>query len=246
MSLKPWAMLACLLALAACDAKQEDDFDRRLHAYLVANPEVIRDAATKLRDKRAKEATAALRQAQPALERDDRDFVANPDGRVTVVQFFDYRCPYSRAVAPHVDALIAQNRDVRFVFKQYPVFGSASDYAARVSLTPQGKSKGLELHRALMGQKDLSVVRVDRIVGRLGLNPREVEAAARNPAIGEQIDDTRALAQDIRVTGTPTFVVAGETIPGADIERLADAIVRARAASLASVGEALTRTPVAP
>jgi len=149
-------------------------------------------------------------------------------------------------VAPDVDALIAQNRDVRFVFKQYPVFGSASDYAARVSLTPQGKSKGLELHRALMGQKDLSVVRVDRIVGRLGLNPREVEAAARNPAIGEQIDDTRALAQDIRVTGTPTFVVAGETIPGADVERLADAIVRARAASLASVGEALTRTPVAP
>lgn len=247
MNFKPATILASLLMLGACERVGDADFDRRLHAYLVQHPEVIRDAAIKLRQKRAAEAAAVLKQAQPALERDARDFVANPGGRATVVQFFDYRCPYSRAMAPEIDRLIAQNPDVRFVFKQYPVFGSASDYAARVALTPQAKAKGLELHRALMGQKDLNAVRVDRIVRRLGLNPRDIEAASRTPAVDEQIRDTRALAQDIHVTGTPTFVVAGEIIPGADADRLDAAISRAKAQALSSVlGEALGKAPVAP
>lgn len=246
MNLKLAPILAGLLVLTACDKVADADFDRRLRAYLLEHPEVIREAAIKLRRERAAQAAAELKQAQPALERDARDFVANPGGRATVVQFFDYRCPYSRAMAPEVDRLIAQNPDVRFVFKQYPVFGSASDYAARIALTPQAKAKGLELHRALMGQKDLTPVRVDRIVSRLGLNPRDVELASRAPEIAEQIGDTRALAQDIHVTGTPTFVVAGEIIPGADADRLDAAIARARAQALSSVvGEALGKAPVA-
>ncbi|WP_312165483.1 DsbA family protein [Phenylobacterium sp.] len=247
MNLKLGAVLASLLVLGACEQQDPADFDRRLRAYLLEHPEVIREAAIKLRQERAAQAAAVMKQAQPALEHDARDFVANPGGRATVVQFFDYRCPYSRAIAPEVDRLIAQNPDVRFVFKQYPVFGSASDYAARVALTPQGKAKGLELHRALMGQKDLNALRVDRIVGRLGLNPREVEQASRAPQIEAQIGDTRALAQEIHATGTPTFVVAGEVIPGADAERLAAAISRARAQALSSIlGDALGKAPVAP
>ena len=247
--LKPLMAGLGLLALAACEAPQKGAvrndaaFERELRAYLLEHPEVIREAAAKLQAKKAAEARAVLAQAKSALERDPRDFVANPGGRVTVVQFFDYRCPYSRAVAPDVDRLIAANRDVRFVFKQYPVFGSASDYAARVALTPQGKARGLALHRALMAQKDLNVVRTDRILSQQGLKPREVDAAARDPALAEQIADTRELALKLDLKGTPTFVIAGEIIPGADIVRLEAAIARARASNLSSVGEALTRNP---
>lgn len=249
MNLKQLLVAAALLSLAGCDGLQkapvqnDPAFDRRLRAYLLEHPEVIRDAAAKLQAEKAAKARAVLAKAQPALERDARDFVANPDGRATVVQFFDYRCPYSRAVAPDVERLIAANRDVRFVFKQYPVFGSASDYAARAALTPQGKAKGLALHRALMAQKDLNPARTDRILGQQGLNARDVEAAAHDPAIAEQIADTRELALKLNLKGTPTFVVAGEVIPGADIERLETAIARARASALSSVGEALTRNP---
>ena len=249
MRLKPLAIGLGLLALAGCDAPQkravqnDPAFERELRAYLLAHPDVIRDAAAKLQEKKAAQARAVLAEAKSALERDPRDFVANPDGRATVVQFFDYRCPYSRAMAPEIDRLIAANRDVRFVFKQYPVFGSASDYAARAALTPQGKAKGLALHRALMAQKDLNVVRTDRILAQQGLNPREVDAAARDPDLAKQIADTRELALKLDLKGTPTFVVAGEIIPGADVERLEAAIARARASALSSVGEALTRNP---
>jgi protein-disulfide isomerase len=249
MRLKPLLIAAGALVLAGCDglkkeAVQNDPaFDARLRAYLLEHPEVIRDAAAKLQAKRVEQARAVLAEAKPALERDPRDFVANPGGRATVVQFFDYRCPYSRAIAPDVDRLIAANPDVRFVFKQYPVFGSASDYAARAALTPQGKAKGLALHRALMAQKDLNVVRTDRILAQQGLNPREVDAAARNPDLAKQIADTRELALKLNLKGTPTFIVAGEIIPGADVERLEAAIARARASALSSIGEALTRNP---
>lgn len=249
MKLKPMLIVAGLLAVSGCDEPQsgarDPAFEKRLRAYLLEHPEVIREAATKLQADRAARLRATIAQSLPALERDPRDFVANPDGRATVVQFFDYRCPYSRAVAPDVDRLIAANPDVRFVFKQYPVFGSASDYAARAALTPQGKAKGLALHRALMAQKDLNAVRVDRIVARQGLNPREVEAAARDPRLAEQIAATRELALKLDLKGTPTFIVGGEIIGGADVERLEDAISRARAAALASVAEPLTRSAVA-
>ncbi|MBA4014156.1 MAG: disulfide bond formation protein DsbA [Phenylobacterium sp.] len=249
MRLKSLLIAVGALALAGCDGLQkrtvqnDPAFEARLRAYLLEHPEVIRDAAAKLQAKKAAQARAVLAEAKPALERDPRDFVANPGGRATVVQFFDYRCPYSRAIAPDVDRLIAANPDVRFVFKQYPVFGSASDYAARAALTPQGKAKGLALHRALMAQKDLNVVRTDRILAQQGLNPREVDAAARNPDLAEQIADTRELALKLNLKGTPTFVVAGEIIPGADVERLEAAIARARSSALSSVGEALTRNP---
>jgi len=229
------AGLACLFLLAGCARQTDEAFERRLHAYLLAHPEVIQEAAIKLREKQAKAAAHVLKNAQARLERDPRDLVANPDGVVTVVEFFDYRCAYCKAAAPDVAKLIKDNPDVRFVFKQYPVFGSVSDAAARMALTPQGKDKGLALHESLMGQKALTDVRLDAVIGQLGLDPGAVREAARDPAIDAQIRDARALAQEIRITGTPTFILGGEVIAGADMARLRGAILRARGEALGAL-----------
>lgn len=225
------AALACLLLLSGCERQEEKAFESQMREYLLAHPEVIQEAAVKLKQKQAAAIAAVLKDPDGRLGRDPRDFVANPNGGVTVVQFFDYGCTYSRAIAPEVLKLIAQNPDVRFVFKEYPVFGSASDMAAKAALTPQGKARGLELYRSFMSQKTLSDARLDGALRGAGLNPQDVRAAARDPAIEKQIRDTRALAQEINVKGTPTFVVGGQAIQGADIEKLREAIVRARSMS---------------
>ena len=241
-----WATLAALLAaltLAGCQKVEDQAFGMRLRAYLREHPEVVQEAAVKLRQKRAIASHQALAGARERLEADPRDFVANPGGHVTVVQFFDNRCLYCSAAAPDVLALIAQNPDVRFVFKQYPIFGSTSDYAARIALTPQGKAKGLELYRAFLGQKDLTPARVDALAAKAGLDPAVLQLAVTDPAIDEQIRDTRALAQAIDVRGAPTFVVGDQIIQGADTESLRAAITRARSLSLSSVGADLTLRP---
>lgn len=237
------AALLLALTLSGCQEIEDQAFEMRLRAYLRAHPEVVQEAAQKLRQKRAAASQRALTEARARLEADPRDFVANPDGHVTVVQFFDNRCVYCSAAAPDVLALIAQNPDVRFVFKQYPIFGSTSDYAARVALTPQGKARGLALYRAFLGQKDLTPARVDALAAKAGLDAATLQLAATDPDIAAQIRDTRALAQEIDVRGAPAFVVGGQIVQGADIDGLRAAITRARSLSLSSMGADLTLRP---
>ncbi len=231
--------LGCALLIAGCSRQSDKAFDKEMREYLLAHPEVIQEAAIKLKQKQAAAAVGALKNAQQRLERDPRDFVANPNGSITVVQFYDYRCTYCQAVAPEVLKLIANNPDVRVVFKEHPVFGGVSDSAAKVALTPQAQGKGLGLYRALMSQRKLTEARLDTVISSVGLNPQDVRAAARDPAIAQHILDTRSLAQEINITGTPTFVVAGQVIQGADMDKLDQAIKRARSTSY----EALASTP---
>lgn len=237
--------VAAVLALSGCEQVEDKAFELKLRAYLRDHPEVIREAAQKLKQKKIAAAARTLDLARPRLERDPRDFVVHPDGHVTVVQFFDNNCLYCSAAAPEVLALIAQSPDVRFVFKQYPVFGSTSDYAARVALTPQGKARGLELYRAFLGQKKLTPARVDALAAKAGLGPADLQLATSDPAIAQQIGDTRALAQEIGLQGVPAFVVGGQVVQGADIDGLRAAITRARSSSLSSMSDSLIRRPAA-
>src|SRR5580698_1841724 len=126
-------LIACAVALAACD-RSDKAFDDRVHAYLVKHPEVIQEAADALQKKQQIRAAAmteaAIGQSRQALERDPRDFVANPNGKITVTEFYDYRCPHCINAAPAVLKMIKTQPDVRFVFKEFPIFGDVSEHAA--------------------------------------------------------------------------------------------------------------------
>src|SRR5579859_2833774 len=219
--------------LAGCQRADDAAFGQRVHAYLMAHPEVIREAAEKLNhnEKLAAEkaSTDAIAKFRGQLEHDPRDFVANPNGKVTVVEFFDYRCGYCKLAAPEVIKLIAQNPDVRFVFKEFPIFGEVSDTAAKIALTREAKAKGVQLYQALMSEKALDDAALDRHLVEVGVNPAEARKAAQHPLIDRQILDTHALAQSIKIDGTPAFVVGDAMIPGADIPALRAAIAAARA-----------------
>ena len=97
-----------------------------------------------------------------------------------------------------------------------------------------------------MAQKDLTPARVDALARAAGVDPAAMQQAAQDPDVARQIRDVRALAQEINVAGTPAFVVGGEVIQGADMERLRTAIARTRGATVGAFGEALTRSPPQP
>ena len=236
--------LAALLLLAGCQKSDDAAFGRRVHAYLMAHPEVIREAVAKQDENERlaarKASTSAIGKFRSQLERDPRDFVANPDGKVTVVEFFDYRCGYCKLAAPDVVKLIEQNPDVRFVFKEFPIFGEVSDTAAKIALTPAAKAKGLDLYKAWMGEKALDEAGLDRHLAQAGLDPAGVRKASDDVAIQRQLLDTRALAEALKIEGTPAFIVGDTLIPGADIPALKAAILAAKAGGALST---LKQTP---
>ena len=229
------APLAIAVALAGCQAKTPDAaFGDKVRAYLLAHPEVIEEAVVKLRQnqmlEQAKAGAAEVSKYRQQLEADPRDLVINPNGTYTVVEFFDYRCGYCKLVAPEIVKLVAENPDVRFVFKEFPIFGEVSDTAAKMALTPQGKTTGLVLYKAWMADRGLDEAALDRHLAEAGLNPADVRKASTDPQIETQLADVRDLAKKLGLQGTPAFVVGDYLIPGADIGAVRAALAKVKAA----------------
>lgn len=225
--------LCAILALTGCQKSADATFGQKVRTYLLDHPEVIEEALVALNAKKqaaaADLAKAALKTHRKALQDDPRDFVANPGGKITVVEFFDYRCSFCKLAAPEVVKIVHDNPDVRFVFKEFPIFGAESDLAAKVALTAAGKAKGLELYRALMTEKALDEGAIDRHLASLGIDPAQAHAAGEAPAIAKQLADTRELAKALNIEGTPAFIVGDRMIPGADLPALRAAISDAKA-----------------
>lgn len=236
------ALVACAalaLPLAACQ-KQDDAFGQKVRAYLLEHPEVIEEAVVKLQQNKqaAAHATAkaSLAKYREQLERDPRDFVANPDGKITVVEFFDYRCGYCKVSAPEVVKLIEENPDVRFVFKEFPIFGGESELAARVALSPQAKPKTPELFQRFMAEKALDEAAIDRHLRAVGVDPVAAKTAGESAEVQKHLADIRALAQALAIEGTPAFIVGDRMIPGADMDALRAAIAEAKTGQLKTPG----------
>ncbi|MBW8814656.1 MAG: DsbA family protein [Caulobacterales bacterium] len=230
--------LVAAMALAGCQkpAAADPAFGAKVRAYLLEHPEVIEEAVAKLRQNQmleaAKATASSVQKFRSQLENDPRDLVINPKGEFTVVEFFDYRCGYCKLVAPEVVKLVKENPDVRFVFKEFPIFGEVSDTAAKMALTPQGKAKGLDLYQAWMGDRGLDEAALDRHLAEVGLDPAAVRKASDDPAIASQLQDVRLLARNLGLEGTPAFIVGDYLIPGADIGAVRQALAKTRAAAM--------------
>jgi protein-disulfide isomerase len=235
--MKAALLLAAAVVLAGCQQQAPDAaFGAKVRAYLLEHPEVIEEAVGKLQQTRMLEQARArasdIERYREQLERDPRDFVVNPNGAFTLVQFFDYRCGYCKVVAPEILKLARENPDVRVVFKEFPIFGAASDSAARIALTPQVKAKGVDLHQAMLADRGLDEAALDAHLRRVGLDPAAVRRAASSPGIAAQIQETRLLAQALGLEGTPAFIVGDYLIPGADMNAVRAALARVRAGGL--------------
>jgi protein-disulfide isomerase len=234
------AILALCLGLGACHGPAADDdaaFGKRVRAYLLAHPEVLSEASERLEAKAAAEDEARVRQARArlpgvrmAVEHDPRDFVANPAGKVTVTEFYDYRCPHCVGAAPKVLALIAARPDVRFVFKEAPIFGPVSEHAARAALAVR-KAGGdsLGLYKAFMSAPALNDATIDAIARQKGAKPADLKPA---PDTSAHLADTQSLFETLDLQGTPAFIVGDQVFLGEDVfPALIAAIDRAGGAS---------------
>jgi protein-disulfide isomerase len=221
-------------AQAAADLPVEA-IERIVRDYLLREPEVIYEAIQELQRRREQaEIERARGQIFANADRlfdDARDPVAGAaDGAVVLVEFFDYRCGYCRAMVGGINELIEATPDLRFVFKEFPILGPDSLAAARAALAAERQGSYLAMHNALMAASDLSQDGIETIARELGLDLERLRADMADPAIQQLIDDNRRLAAELGINGTPSFVIGEELVPGAvPMARLAELIATERA-----------------
>lgn len=188
---------------------------------LRANPSILRDAFEALRDAeqqdRAGAVRAAIAQFGDALFRDPADPVrGNPGAPVTLVEFFDVRCPYCKQLHLAMSEFVRRNPDVRVVLKDLPVLGPNSTLAARALLAAQRQGRYDALHAALMRlREDLTEPVLRREVERVGLEWARLRREMDDPVIARRLEANRRLAEALQIEGTPALVVGDALIPGA-------------------------------
>jgi protein-disulfide isomerase len=232
--------LALLAPLASAQESsiapaQKTAIEKIVHDYLVEHPEVIKEAILALQ---AKEQQSKLDvQTQSVIENKDALFndpaspvAGNPMGDVTVVEFFDYHCPYCKAVAAPLQQLLQADKGVRLVLKEFPILGEDSVLASRAALAAAGQGKYWEFHQALMehrGQFDMDVIRT--IAGKIGIDPAKLVTAMGEQKIEPMISANHKLAQTLDISATPTFIIGDQVVEGAvPLERLKELIQKAR------------------
>lgn len=202
--------------------------------YVTENPAVGIEAIQQLGTRRSAGATKTSIEAnEAALLHDPASPVGgNPQGDVTLVEFFDFNCPYCRRVAPLLADAAAADGKLRIVYKDIPILGSDSVYAAKAALAAQRQGKYVEFYRALLDARGVAAKGlVLAIAGRIGLDVPRLRKDINDPSIQALIDRNLTLARKLGITGTPTFVIGKEVVPGAiDLKTIQELTRRARIA----------------
>ncbi|WP_045835409.1 DsbA family protein [Hyphomicrobium sp. 99] len=189
--------------------------------YLVKNPEIMFEVQSALDEKTQKEQDAKLKafmaeNAKSIYRSPDSAVAGNPDGDITVVEFFDYNCGYCKHGLPEVQKLLKDDKNVRFVFKELPILSKGSEEAAKVALAAKRQGKYWEFHQALLGSKgQANEASALKVAEGLGLDMTKVKADMASDDVKNELLAEMKLAKTMGVNGTPHFLVGDKSIPGA-------------------------------
>lgn len=215
--------------------EQRQAIEGIIHDYLIHNPDVlieaIRGAEDKLNREADAKATTVLSDRRSEIFDDPATPVGgNPQGDVTIVEFFDYRCPYCKQVLPSLQTLLKEDHNLRFVYKELPVLGPPSVTAAHAALAAQRQGKYEAFHNAMMATKgQITDDTVYKVAGSVGLDVDRLKQDMSAPEIGRSLKTNLALADALNIRGTPGFIVGEHIVPGAiDLDALRKMVAEAR------------------
>lgn len=239
------ATLVALLLAAAPTARAEmtdaerAEFRAEVRAYLLENPDILTEMIAAL-EARQQETTAEMdrqliAEHAGALFDDGFSFVGgDPEGDVTIVEFLDYQCGYCRRAHPEVMDLLAEDGGVRWIVKELPILGPASEMASRAAvatLIAAGPEAYAALNdRLLRLEGPVTEASVDTALRAVGVDPDAVRAGMDDPEVSRRIEATMTLAQNLAIQGTPTFVLEDRVLRGyVPLEAMREAVAQVRA-----------------
>ena len=231
------ALAAIALALLPACAQQggasKAEIEKIIEEYIVENPEIIERAFLALQEKekvaRAEAAKAAIAENASQLYNQKSDYSIGPaDAKVTVVEFFDYRCGFCKTSLEEVQGLPKKyDGEVRVVFKELPLFSGISTTAAQAALAAGKQGKYVQMHVALMSVKsndDLTEAKIEELAQSIGVNVAKMRADMNSPAVLKQLEESTNLAHTLLVGGTPGFFIGDQHIEGPDFAAIEAAI----------------------
>ena len=217
---------ATILAAAAVPAASAEmdraEVEKIVREYLLANPEILNEMIAELQ---AREQTSAAEKAKidiaenkDALFHDGYSYVAgNPNGDVTLVEFFDYRCGYCRKVRPELVTLMEQDGGVRLILKEFPILSPTSHEAAKAAIASmnQGGELYWKFHQAMLAADGLDSPTIYDIAADVGLDVERLKKDMEDPSVEQKIAQNHELAEKLGVDGTPAFIIGDKLYPGA-------------------------------
>ena len=227
--------LPCSITAAEITPDQREAIEGIIHDYLMHNPDVLIEALRAAEDKASRDADAkaalVLKDRRGEVFDDPATPVGgNPQGNVTIVEFFDYRCPYCKQVQPSLQALLDQDHNLRFIYKEMPVLGAPSVTAAHAALAARLQGKYEAFHAAMMAIKgQITDDVVYQVAGSVGLDVDRLKRDMAAPEIDQALKANLALAKALDIRGTPGFIIGDRIVPGAiDLDALKDLVADAR------------------
>lgn len=198
-------------------------FRAEVRAYLMDNPEVIMEAVELLRAREAEQQAQAdvtlVSDHAEDIFNDGYSFVGgNPDGDITLVEFLDYRCGYCKRAHGEVAKLLESDGNIRLILKELPILGEQSVLASRFAIATKqvaGNESYKAMGDALMSfNGEISAPALERLANTFGLDAAAIMARMNSDEVTAEIAATRALAQKLAISGTPTFVMDDELLRG--------------------------------
>ncbi|MGC2201456.1 MAG: DsbA family protein [Stellaceae bacterium] len=220
---------------AEIPSAQREAIEAIIHDYLMKNPDVLIEALRGAEDKLDREADAKATKILTDRHGEIFDDPAtpvggNPRGDVTIVEFFDYRCPYCKQVLPALQTLLTEDHQLRFIYKEMPVLGPQSVVAARAALAAQRQHRYEAFHTAMMATKgQITDETIYRVAASVGLDVDQLKKDMAKPEIEKALKANLALADALNIRGTPGFIIGEHIVPGAlDIDALKNMVAEAR------------------
>ena len=229
---------AFALDLGAMTDAEKEQFGTAVRAYLMENPQVLIEAMTELEQRRladeAKNDTAMLSQLSDQIYNDGHSWVGgNPDGDLTVVEFIDYRCGVCRQVFPHVEETVANDGNIKVIFKDLPILGQESDLAARFAVAVK-QNEGDEAYKKVHDhfytmRGNVTVEGLKATAEEMGFDADKVITAMNSDAVTDVLRENAQLADALQIAGTPSFIIGDTLMRGMPQTGIAPVIEQARA-----------------
>lgn len=203
---------------------QKSEIESIIKDYLVGNPAVLRDALAEMErrqklDEVAAREKAVTDQSATILNSDFQAVLGNPNGKITLVEFFDYNCGYCKRAMDDMTKLIKSDPDLRVVLKDFPVLGPGSVEAAQVASAVRNQLKGdkfLDYHAKLLATRgQIGKAQALNVARDLGVDMARLEKDMAAPAIKAGIEEVMRVADTLNLTGTPSYVLGTDVIVGA-------------------------------
>ena len=195
--------------------------DTKIRDFLVKNPQILVEMSNELDKRQAAEQDdqqqkAIGKNADKIFRSPESPVAANPDGDVTLVEFFDYNCGYCKRAMPEIVKIVGEDTKVKLVLKELPIFGEDSEAAAKAALAAKKQGKYFEMHQKLFsepGKVDLE--KALRVAQGLGLDVEQLKKDMEDQSVKDALAENRALAEELGVQGTPYTLVGDIVIAGA-------------------------------